>query len=225
MNKIAIFIFLILVYLGLSKSFSPSEKKTLYISNERVYGNYFKNAPIEVVLIDAFQIGFLIKTYFHKYKVIHGFKHPEETIIRVSKRFFERNEHHIGMSLFRRSEVKDNESNIPMYPGYLFVGDPAYGRWTLHDSGQKYWKFYRAYRLFPEHLHWGDFRPSKKFHKEAELAYESTRTFFGLNNEFGTKGEISMAQLKRYEFKVDDVSLKKIINKHFGPIKKKIKRY
>jgi hypothetical protein len=216
MNKISFFILLALVYLGLSKSFSPSEVMNHYVQDERVYGGHFKGAPVEVILIDSFKIGFLIKTYFHKYRIVYGFHRPEEKIIRISKRFYERSKDQLGLSLFRRDEKEKKESIAPSYPGSLYVGDLAYGTWELQDSGLRTWVFHRAYRFFPSYFNWGDFSPSQEFHAEAKAKIDNSVPFFGQNNEFGTKGNITSKILERYSFASEEVSLKRILKKHFA---------
>ncbi len=216
MNKISLFILLVLIYLGLSKSFSPSEVMNQYIQDERVYGSYFKGAPLEVILIDSFQTGFLIKSYFHKYRIVYGFHRPQEVIVRINKRFYERSQNQLGMSLFRRKEKEKSESLSPSYPGSLYVGDLAYGNWELQDSGLRIWVFHRAYRFFPGYFNWGDFAPSQEFHIEAKAKIESGVPYFGQDNEFGTSGSITTKQIQRYSFITEKVSLKRILKKHFA---------
>ncbi|MBT5094359.1 MAG: hypothetical protein HOM21_08965, partial [Halobacteriovoraceae bacterium] len=63
MNRISLYTLLILIFLGLSKSFAPSEHKTPKIDNALVFPNYFLGSPLSSILVDAFQTGFLIKTY------------------------------------------------------------------------------------------------------------------------------------------------------------------
>lgn len=196
MNKISLYILLILMFLGLSKSFAPSEKKTPYIENEMSFSNYFYGAPISIILIDSFKTGFLIKTYFQKYKVVHGFKHPETIIVRTSQDFWNKNLNNKGMSLFRRDERENKESLIAMPPGTLYLGDPAYGRWRTDDSGGSFWEFHRAYRHFPKIFNWGKFRPSKIFHNSLTIYLSHENSFYGLNKEFGSEGSVTIENLK-----------------------------
>lgn len=216
MNKISLYVLLILIFLGLSKSFSPSEQRTPYLANEQVYSDFFFGAPLSIILVDSFKTGFLIKTYFHRYKIVHGFKIPEEIVVRTSKKFWDKNLPNKGLSLFRRKEVLfeepgkkeakqkyvseleqgHEESTVPMPPGILYVGDHAYGRWRLIDSGEKVWTFHRAYRHFPKIFKWGGFRPTQDFQKTAEVYTTQDRPFYGLNNEFGTNGEITKEEFK-----------------------------
>lgn len=185
MNKISIFVLLILIYLGISKSFSPSEKKTPFLANEKVFNNYFSGAPISVILLDSFSSGFLIKTYHHRYKIVHAFRIPEEIVVRTSKKFWKQNLKNHGMSLFRRQERTLKTSSVPMPPGSLFIGDPAYGTWEITDYGSKEWRFHRTYKSFPDIFGWKDFRPSLDFYQKVRIFQSNERAYYGPNNEFG----------------------------------------
>lgn len=216
MNKISLYVLLILIFLGLSKSFSPSEQRTPYLANEQVYSDFFQGSPLSVILLDSFQTGFLIKTYFHKYKIVHGFKVPEEVVVRTSKKYWTKNLANKGLSLFRRKELnyekrieelKKNkyqseisqsheESNLPMPPGFIYLGDRAYGRWRLENSGRKVWSFHRAYRHFPKLFNWGTFRPSYDFYERGKIYVNQEKPFYGLNQEFGTNGSITSEHLE-----------------------------
>ena len=69
------------------------------------------------------------------------------------------------MSVFRRKDPSQEGigSTLPLPPGALYVGDLAFGRWVYRDSGEKVWKFHRAYRNFPQFLGWKDFSPNIEF--------------------------------------------------------------
>lgn len=205
MNKISVYILLTLIYLGLSKSFSPSEKRAPYIPNEKIFPSFFFGAPLSIVLLDSFQTGFLIKTYFQKYKIVHGFKHPETIIVRTSYSFWERNKGNLGMSIFRRGEKKNTQSMIAMPPGILYVGDPAYGHWEMQNSGDKEWIFHRAYRHFPAIFSWGSFKPTEQFYNAANAFLEHDKPYYGENNEFGTNGTLSQEKLKLEKEKDEEV--------------------
>lgn len=196
MNKLSLYTLLILLFLGLSKSFSPSEQKTPFIQNEKVLGHYFVGAPLSVVLTETFQIGFLIKTYFIRLKVVHGFKSPEEVIVRTSKDYWEASQKHLGMSLFRRNENKQEESTVPLPPGALYVGNLSFGRWTYANSGDRVWKFHKPYQHYSKIFGWLDFVPNHDFFKRMNIHIQNEQPFFGLNNEFGAEGEISKKAFK-----------------------------
>ena len=191
MNKISLYILLILLFLGLSKSFSPAEQKIPSVLNEYYFENVFSGSPISVVLVDSFQTGFLIKTFFQKYRVIHGFKPSEVMIVKTSQLFWEKNLKNLGMSLFRRGERETKASTVPMPPGALYVGDPAYGSFESDASGQEVWHFHRGYRHFPKLFEWGNWRPTKEFSRKLDIAIEQGVPFYGLNNEFGEKGSVT----------------------------------
>lgn len=191
MNNLSLYILLILLFLGLSKSFSPSEQKIPSILNEFYYENFFVDAPISVILTDSFQTGFLIKTYFQKYKIVHGFKPSEVLIVKTSQTFWERNLKNLGMSLFRRSEKDMKASTLPLPPGSVYLGDPAYGTFEPSPSGIDVWTFYRGYRHFPKLFEWGTWRPSEEFVKKMNISISQSVPFYGLNGEFGENGSVT----------------------------------
>lgn len=187
MNKISLYILLIFIFLGISTSFSPSEQGDSDIINEKVLPNFFKGAPLSVILEKSFKTGFLIKTYYHRYKVIHGFKAPEVVYFKTSPEFWKKNLKNMGMSIFRRNEKQYSESVTVMPPGALYIGDLAYGSWMLENSGHKIWFFHRAYRNFPILFNWKDFKPSYEFYKQMKVHMKSESDYYGNNNQFGTK--------------------------------------
>lgn len=205
MNKISLYILLILIFLGISKSFSPSEKRTIHLENEKVYVNIFKESPTTMILLESFSVGFIIKTYYQRYKIVHAFKSPEEIIIRTSRKFWEKNLKNHGMSLFRRDE-RNIAYTTPMPPGAIFIGDPAYGTWELTDYGAKAWVFHRTYKSFPTLFSWGRFVPTQEFYQKMKLYENDRKPFYGLQNEFGTNGTISKDFLE-YNFEDDKVTI------------------
>lgn len=218
MNKISLYILLILLFLALSKSFSPSSQGAPYVVDERVFSNFFEGSPITVILVDSFTTGFLIKTYFLKFKIIYGFNQPQIIITRTSKSFWEKNQQNIGMSLFRRSERNQVEGVTPLPPGSLFIGDLAYGFWKNSNSGHKIWQFHRAYRHFPAILGWNSFTPTKEFFAQLELYQEQSKPYYGMKNEFGKGGHVTeegLGQYKRDELK-DKFTFKKVLEKYIN---------
>ena len=116
-------------------------------------------------------------------------------VLRTNNTLWEEIKVYKGMSIFRRKKA-DSFTTVPLPPGALFVGNFAYGTWTYANSGEKIWRFHKAYRNFPKMLHWGDFRPSFEFYKIMKVHLENKAAFFGTNNEFGEKGFISQMQIK-----------------------------
>jgi hypothetical protein len=191
MNRFSLYVLLILVFLGLSKSFAPSVQKSIFIPNERVLPALIQEAPVTFILTDLFDAGFIIKTYYLKLKVVYGFMPAKTIIVRTNKDFWIKCKSNLGMSLFRRFEKDLKESITPMPPGSIFVGNQAFGRWIYEDSGRKIWSFYKVYRHFVKSFGWGSYRPNYTFYKKAKTHEENQTAFFGLENEFGTNGKIS----------------------------------
>ena len=186
MNKISLYILLILVFLGLSKSFSPNHKNIKFLKNKNSFSTLEDEAPISLILIESFTRGTFIKSYLQKYKLIHGFKPKETKIItfRTTKDFWLKSKKLLGMSLFRRENKLTPGNNLPMPPGTLFIGDLAYGNWQKSQKGEKVWVFRRSYSHFPDLLGWGNFKPSKKFYLKTLENKQKMKIFYGENNEF-----------------------------------------
>lgn len=220
MNKISLYLFLVLVYLGLSKSFSPQEQSVPYIADEHALAQQFTGAPLSLILLDSFQTGFLIHTYFHRYKAIYVFKESEEFIVRTSESFWRKNLPHQGLSLLRREDVEPYAvTTTPVPAGSLFIGNPFYGTWESQSDGSRYWVFHNAYRSFPEIFSWGDFQPDYNFYTVLQAHLEHDVPFFGLNKEFGTSGSITSTfysghQQRREKFRFDFL---KRITRYFAP--------
>jgi hypothetical protein len=191
MNKLSLYVLLILLFLGLSKSFSLSSQQTAFVTNKNVLSSLKTGAPLSLILVDMFDAGFLIKTYYLKFKVIHGFKSAETLVVRTHHKFWQENKDNISMSLFRRHERDEKESTVPLPPGSIFVGNQAFGGWKYHDSGKKIWQFHKVYRHFPKSFNWQDFRPSFDFFKSLQVHEDNSTAFYGLENEFGTGGTIT----------------------------------
>lgn len=191
MNKISLYIFLIIVFLGVSANYSPTERGIPYIINEKVFSNYFGGAPITLILVDSFQTGFLIKSYYQVYIKFHGFRPSEKRIVKTSYTFWNKNLNNHGMSLFSREERLNEINTTPLPPGAIFIGDLAYGYWEYADSGIKKWVFHRAYRDFPERFGWKNFVPTYDFYQKMQIFKDSGSPFYGTNNEFGTNGSVT----------------------------------
>jgi hypothetical protein len=197
MNKIIIYIILVLLYLGLSKSLSPSEYGVNYVFNEQTLEKVIGPGPVSVILIDIHSTGFIIKTYYHKYKVVYAFQGYEEIIARTSSSYSSKHTKNIGLSVFRRYE--DGKTNhTPLPPGSIFIGDRNFGSWYKNRNGEKIWKFYRAYRHLPSYLGWGKFKPSYRFYQEIQVRMNKEQSFFGFNDEFGIKGELTKSFFPNY---------------------------
>ena len=209
------YVLLTLIYLGLSKSFSPSEQQSPYLIDQRVFASFFKDSPVEVILLDSFQTGFLIKTYFQKYKIFHGIGQPKIQIVRTSHEFWKKNIKNLGMSLFRRSKEELPSSSIPMPPGGLFIGHTSFGSWNLQDNGQRYWKFFRSYRHFPKVFSWKKFQPSYEFFKRMNVHLQHEKEFYGLGQEFGEQGSITKQSYKN-TFDQANNNIKVEIKDHFN---------
>ncbi len=200
MNRIALYILLILVFLGASRSILPDKGNRLFIQDQSNYSGIFTGSPLSVILVDAYKVGFAIKGHLHKYKVLRYFQNSQYITIRVSKDYFDKTLPYIGMSVFRRYE-NGKESSLILPPGTLLLGDSVFGRWSYVKNQGRVWKFYRAYRKLPNQLYWGDFVPTYRFYRQLKVHEEQKIPFIGPNNEFGSDGLITSKELSMKWYK------------------------
>lgn len=198
MNKFIVYGIILLTYLGLSKSLSPSEFGIKYINTTQGLSELIPGAPVSVILTDIHSTGFLIKTYYHKYKVVYGFQSYEELIVRTSRGYTEKQKEFLGMSIFRRYKTDNKEDITPLPPGSIFIGDKNFGRWEKTSTTNKVWKFFRVYRQLPKYLGWENFVPTLKIHNNLKIYQNQQKPFFGSNDEFGLNGSITKKAFPKY---------------------------
>ncbi len=213
MNKLILYGILLLVYLGLSKSLSPGEYGIRYINKKEDLIDLIPGQPVSAILADMHSTGFLIKTYYQKYKIVYGFQSYEELIVRTSSKFSDSLRPYLGMSVFRRHADTGEVSYTPLPPGSIFIGDRNYGNWKVLKNGNKTWSFFRVYRQLPTYLGWFDFSPSYAVFLKISSHEELDKPYFGSNDEFGLKGSITKkAYPKYFERQIpEDINLKTFI--------------
>lgn len=217
MNRIITYFFLLLLYLTLSKSLSPSELSLSYVNAEANLDSIILGEPVTAILADIHSTGFVIKTYYLKLKVVYGLKAYEEVIVRTSRSFKEKYTPFIGMSIFRRASNQEVADYTPLPPGTVFIGDSDLGRWVQHPSGERVWKFYRVYRQLPIYLGWGEFLPTYSFLSKSNIYLKQGKPFFGLKDEFGLNGPITRKEFSNYfeRQKEQSIDFKKFITNYF----------
>lgn len=195
LQKTSIYIAVILLYLSLAKSFTPTVKDILYIPTKEALSSSFGGKPLTVMLVNHFTTGVMAKTYYLQLKIIHSFHTPTEVLARTTKKFYNSNINNIGLSIFRRFSKKQKNVRIsfatPGMPGTVFLGNPSYGQFRMDQSGERVWRFYRAYRSIPKFLGWDSYRPSKNDYKKSVSYINSEQIFLGPRREFGINGYIT----------------------------------
>ncbi|MBF0205622.1 MAG: hypothetical protein HQK53_01900 [Oligoflexia bacterium] len=190
MSKFSIYILLILTFLGLSQG-PYNKNRPLYITSERSLPRIFKEIPpFSVVLVDAFSTGIIIRSHYHKYRLITPNKHPQTAILQVSKDFFDRNVSNIGMAIYQQNLKKENIL-VPMPPIAIYIGLNAYGHWVSGENDEKVWKFHRAYAHLDRGLSSEDFKITEEFYQSVQFFRNQKLPFYGQNNEFGTTGSLT----------------------------------
>jgi len=188
MNKIALYISLLASYFFVNKIVAPENVGIKAIKTTKDLKDVIKSSPASAILIKTMVKGYLIKTYYQKYRVVYGFYEPEDIIVKTKKFLAEESKKYIGMSLFR---IQGEEiSTLPLPPGSLFINNSQFGRWQFQDK-IFYWKFYANYSSFPSILGWGNFVPTKEFSEKVNLHITQNKPFTGENKEFGEKGFIT----------------------------------
>lgn len=218
MNKIIVYCILLLFYLGLSKSLSPSEFGINYINSDSLLSQIVPGKPVSVILTDIHSTGFLIKTFYHKYKIVYGFQSYEELIVRTSRAYSSKNQKNIGLSVFRRSNFNEDESFTALPPGSVFIGNKSFGSWVLDDSGDKVWKFFRVYRQLPTYLGWHNYKPTFSDYSKIKIYKEQNKPFYGPNNDFGTEGKITKKAFPNFfkRNKADKIDFKSFLKKYMN---------
>ncbi len=189
MYKFFLYSVLLILYLGLAKALSPSEIGVHYLQNERGFARLLKGPMTTMILVDTHATGFLIKTYYQKYRVISGYDTVEEIIVRTSKEFARKNLPHIGLSIYRR--MNDKEEFLPLPPGSLYLNNREFGEWRKNKKGELRWRFSKSFKNFPRFLGWGKFRPDEEFYLELKTSITLNRPFFGTSQEFGPTGRVT----------------------------------
>lgn len=199
MNKISLYILLILIFLGLSKSFSPKLKNIDFIKNKDMFQIVVKDAPISLILKDSIEQGTFIKSYYQKYQIIHGFKPNDQKTVtfRTTKDFWEKNKKNIGMSLYRTEKAGAPGDTTPMPPGFLFIGDSAYGSWEKNKNGENVWIFQRSYGHFPKLFEWKNFKITKKLFLKIQEHKKKGTFFYGDKNQFKSIQKIEKIIVKK----------------------------
>ena len=193
-KKISIYITLVLLYLALSKSFTPSEQDILYIPSHDALSSSFEGSPLTVILLDQFVTGVLAKTYYLKLKVVHSFHQPVELLARTTKKFYELNYSNIGLSIYNNfAHLPSNEQSsfsTPTIPGIVFLGNSSFGQFRFNRSGALTWNFYRAYRSIADYLGWDNYIPTYNDYQQAMMHLKHQLTYTGPSAQFGREGSI-----------------------------------
>lgn len=205
MGKISLYILLTLIYIGFSKSIVSINQNIQLLKSEKMFDNFFQNPPVSVLLIEFFEHGFILKSYFLKLRMVYPYFPYEDIVVQTSGEFYKKNIQNLGMAIYQRKSLDHPGQSTPQPGGSIFIGDLTYGTWKLDNSGDRIWDFHRAFRQFPETLGWGKFRPSMTFYQKLKLNESNNRSYFGPNNEFGTKGYVTskyFTEVNEKEYKI-----------------------
>lgn len=189
MYKVFLYTILVICYLGLAKALSPTEHGIQYLQNERAFTNLTNKKNASFVLIDVHATGFLIQTYYQKFRIISEFGDIDEMVVRTNRDFAKKHMKHVGLSVYRR--VEGREEFLPLPPGSMFIDNSTYGYWKTLKNGRVVWRFHRSFKNFPQYLGWGSFRPDMDFYQRMRSAINLNQAFYGTNHEFGPDGSVT----------------------------------
>ena len=215
MYKFFLYLVLTITYLGLAKALSPTEVGVQYLQNEKGFSKILKDPSVSVILIDTHHTGFLIKTYYQKYRVISGYDNIEEMIVRTSREYAKKNIKNVGLSLYRKLDNK--EEYLPVPPGSHYVGNPEYGEWRTTKSGIVKWYFWKAFKDFPKFFGWGKWRPTEEFYQQMRNSQVNNKPFYGVEEEFGLNGRITRENFPHF-FKTErtkQINMKDLLIEYF----------
>lgn len=206
---------LTIIYLGLAKTLSPSEIGINYVQNEKALSKLIKASDATAILIDTHATGFLIKTYYQKYRIISADEIIEDLIVRTSKEFAKKNLDHIGLSLYRRTEVGDEF--LPLPPGSNYIGNRQFGEWKKNKKGRVVWRFNKVYKNFPKYLGWGKFRPDEEFYQQMRSSITLNQPYYGTRNQFGPNGRVTKKNFPHFfkDERMKKVELKTLLIEYF----------
>jgi hypothetical protein len=203
-------------YLGLAKALSPTEVGVQYVQNEKSFTKIMKGKSVSAILIDTHSTGFLIKTYYQKYRVITDYDNIEEMIVRTSREFAKKNMKNIGLSLYRRLDEKEETLALP--PGSFYIGNAEYGEWrTSEKTGNTRWIFWKAYKDFPKYFGWGKWRPSEEFYQGMRNSQSHGHPYYGLDEEFGINGKVTRENFPNFfrSERTKQINMKDLLIEYF----------
>lgn len=147
LHQASLYILMVLFFLGLSKTLQYTENVLISVQDEASMASQFKGRPLSIVLLDQTKSGLLFKNYYQRLRLIYTNRTPIDITVKTTRAFSKKNEHNIGLCIFRRTEQKTIET-FPLPPGALFLGDMRYGKWHFDSKlKKKVWHFHR-------HLHY-----------------------------------------------------------------------
>ncbi len=149
-----------------------------------------KNQPTYSIILDDMKYeGSFFKTYYHKYLVVQPDGSWRTGWLKVPEKYYKQNQKMLGMAILTKKDGKFE--TIPAPPGYGFVGDTRYGRWTRDSTGGSFWEFYGKYAFFSS-LFGGWYHPIRMSDYRTYNQYRTfNRPFFGSKHEFGSTGQIA----------------------------------
>ncbi len=213
MGNLSVYFFLIITYLGMSKTFSLGEEGPDYLKKFEEISQGLDLDSFSLILLESYKTGLFVHSYYQKLLFISLNAPPEIVYRRVNKIMMEKTKKFEGLSIFRRRPKTLTQSYLPMPPGTIILGNLQFGKW-IKIGKKKVWKFHEKYKHMPEVFGWGDFRPDYNFYKQTIIHLARGRPFYGTNNEFGKTGIITIKNMSYYKYANDfeDIGFKQFLH-------------
>lgn len=161
-----------------------------------------------IILQDMREDGTFVSSYHHQYKIIYAENRTQgedvpvyQTMItdwyEVDKRLFNKYRNYLGMVVASKG-LDGKVSQTAQPPGYQYVGDSRYGRWSRDSSGNSFWEFYGKYAFMSSMFNMFS-RPIYRSHYDTYRGYYSSgRPYYGAYNQYGTSGSNTKRSYKSF---------------------------
>jgi len=229
MNKIAFFTLLVLIYLAIFSNITPEKNsgqkietsKDLTSISLKHYDdikndiNEDTNIHYTIVLEGYDKRGYILKRYYHRYRMISPYFSPQVIEKEVSRTMYKNYRKYLGLSI---AHIGDQSNFTPLPPGFLFTQNIRMGRWITKKT-KKQWRFYRAYRDLPILLRWESYRPLFKSYSKQE-SNNFSRSFWGKSKTFSRSGSIGKRNYQELEknSRITNLKLRTKIKRYFSKV-------
>lgn len=143
-----------------------------------------------ILLEDMKREGNFFTSHYHKYRVKQQDFAWTTDWMEVPESYFRKYQPLLGMVIAGRKDGEVMEAAAP--PGYMYAGDPRYGRWRTDNRGREFWEFEPELDI---DIHTGGwYRP---IYRSDYQAYQTAKNrnvpFFGKTHKYGTAGTVAKA--------------------------------
>jgi hypothetical protein len=140
--------------------------------------------------------------YYHKYQRIVGPKAKNTGWMQVSRKMFMAHQNHLGMTLYSKPSgvMHDDSIVLASPPGYVYLGNPKYGKWKTKGSGKSKWKFHDKYAYMKPLFFAAGLAATYAAWKMYREYRKKRRVFYGMGGViwYGTRSARNRRRYKHY---------------------------